>query len=455
MKLRYLHTAVAIMLLTLVYSCSPDRNHLLDNIPSDMSSVILVNAKQINESAPDLDLGAEFEILQLSGAEIYAVAAQSASTGVAMAQCKDADAAVKGLTERGYTTATTQDDITIYTPSDNGTMVGITAEGLMLLPAGNPGSAEKWATELREMLARAAKSSFSGLKGPGNYLDNHKGLISTAIQSDIASRTYSTPEAPEAPADTLSWICANIVADGTDLGYEAQLLTTVGQQIEIPGFQTIDKTFLNYAPAGSQVAFAAGLTRNIDWSILEQVVLSTVGRSQRSMVRMIFPFLLEIDGTVAMAIASTNPEGLTADSNPDNTRILLMVHLPQEAIDNLLELTNANLESAIDPSRSGNGLYAYNVGTTTVYLGSVDGYLTFANYPLSEGGNTDLAPTFSGKNAALYVNMPNMQEVSARVPEGVGAIFTSQLDDNRMEGRVQLTNSKIGILTLINDIMKK
>lgn len=304
------------------------------------------------------------------------------------------------------------------------------------------------AKTVKTALDQAKKNPLGKIEGVAHHLGG-QGLIRIATVSQIsAGGDDNTAEAQQ----TL-WNAASVTSEGQTLTINYSLIKGDGEKQTFKGLQTINPAVLAYVPAGMTVAAAAGVTPEFDWSVLGQLAALTGDFQTQAMLSAAMPYLTSIDGTVLLAAGPAN-EDAYSDLDPGNWRFILMAHLSQEKVNQLLGMVRtmcftAGITPREDPRTGSLIIPQYGMD---MHMGNIDGYFTVANFPIDDTNNNDLAPLFVNQQAAAQVNLPRLSDAMLFMPDwGVDARMQMAGTDARVT--VSLPGSKGSVLGNLLQLM--
>ena len=223
-----------------------------------------------------------------------------------------------------------------------------------------------------------------------------------------------------------------------------------GETVEVKGMQPINPAVLAYIPASCNFVVAAGLTPEFDWKGVISALNPFIVRDfqMQGMVAMLTPFLQALDGTVILAAGPANDDAYT-DMEPGNWQFVLMAHLPQEKINQVMKMVRtAMFQAGISPTEEKDGVMVVPQYGMNFYIGNVDGYLAVSNLPFENTRNNSLAPMFVNKEAAATVEIPSLKAISAGAPS-FGVKLTINMEGSKGKAELSLPGSDKPILETI------
>lgn len=278
------------------------------------------------------------------------------------------------------------------------------------------GTQKELAKLVDKELKKADKESIEKLEGIKNAFAANK-LLTMAIpaktlaDNGIVSLTNDMKDA---------WGVMSIYIQNNQVLMEGSGMKGDGREVEMPGSTPITNAVLNYVPQQAALVVAMGIGPNYPWDNLTSALELGAGRDAAAMGGTILPYLKSIDGTVMFSATPRSAESYYTGMNNflDNWNVLFMAHMPQSSINDITDMANTWLTAAGLPVEYGDDNMTYTaIDGTPVMYGNLDGYFTFANYPVQAGQQNQLAPIFDGTVAAGYFNLPNCQMASPYAPD--------------------------------------
>lgn len=438
---------LAVLILgALASSCSKD-SALFEPIPSDSEMVGVIRAKAILEQA-----GCKFEggkavvPEELSSAKLPDLAGFVAALD-SKAVCDFNQLAIASKDGRFYMTMLVDSkdkfveaagDFVEWTDEENGYKCGLVkGGGGLLLDENRVWFTSESADRLKKFTESAGKGSVTALSGVMAAFDRGN-LV------DMAARQQNA--APSAEESRWATVAVNI--KDNKITYASELIKADGATEKFEGVQPINPAVLGYIAPECTLAFAAGLTKDVDWSMLEALCIARGGFQAKAMLGVIMPYLQSIDGTVMFAAGPANDQAYT-DMEPGNWRFIAMVHMPQEKINEIIgTIRTMAFRNGISLPQSENGVITVQQYGMDLHVGNVDGYLAVSNYPFSPNHQNSLAPVFEGKNGAAVFTLPSFRLISPTAP-AFGIDCKLQCGDSDISGEVSLKGTNEPILFAI------
>lgn len=285
--------------------------------------------------------------------------------------------------------------------------------------------------DVKAFLKSAEKSSIESLEGVRESLlaDNMLNMTFSVGSTDKKAQTADSK-------NTARWISANFIFNENKLLVDLGYMEADGTPVDIPGLKPVNPAVLSYIPGDMMFAMALGITPEFRWDILSKMVNKTHNFGAISLFSMAMPYLSSIDGTLMVA-AKPLTEGEPTSPDLDTWQVVAMVHLSQEKINEIMDTLRTMLFTAgVIPEMTDNGLLRIRNITNSFYIGNVDGYLAFSNFPIQSGCQNSLSPVFEGKNGACVLNLPTLRIIDDNFP-AVGAQVNLQCEPSG--GRIEAT----------------
>lgn len=444
MKIKPIFFVSAAGLLLMLASCSPRHASMLDLVPADCHSVTMVRTSALGDLS---ELPAVWLLMSRTGSQYIMDVTDSGGHGYVMAKVDDSAAWRDSLLTYGYEpTGTEHGQVEVYySDSALPEYVAVTDDGVVAVSRSWMSDKNRSGDGIAELLGQGRENPFTAVSGPAGYLDSEEGIVRTVMRQDCLGG-----DGEKLLTDTTRWICAALYDKSPDLEVKAEIMTSAGQEVELPGLQPIQSDFVRYVPDGTQLAFAVGLTPQFDLSAIERLATAGVDRGTAMAMRMALPFLRELDGTVAIALA---PD-VDGDISP-RSKVLLMAHMPQAAVDKIIGMATDQFGEYAASARNSQGMLRFEIMDNTIlYIGSVDGCLTVCNYPLEDGGEAALGPVFDGGDAVLYINIPDLSTLGHGLPAAVSAEMRLVLADGRLNGKLSASGNDTNAIGVLYKLLK-
>lgn len=440
----------------LVTSCSKDAE-LLDAVPSDVENVGLVRMKSVLEQSgfkfgadgvsADSSVAAEGrfrELVDLTGA----MNASGVCDVDRMAWVKDHDGTfylTVLVADGDKFVEATAGEISWADAKDGfkqgewGGFTALTGDGRFWLT-----DAKEAVRSVKALQKRASKASVTLLTGVCEMLEG-EGLLNMALRRDVrkGGAKTSVSEIQES-----LWITLNCNVSYNMLTASSVTMQGDGKVVAADGLQPINPAVLGYIPASCNIACAVGLTPDFDWSVITQAVGTFGGFQARGMLSAVTPYLMSINGTVMFAAGPANDQAYS-DVDPGNWQFVLMARLPQEKINEIMNMVRSSMFMAgISPRMTDDGLMMVPQYGMNLYLGNVDGYFGLSNMPFDCTRQNELAPLFTGKDGALSVEIPSLRSLNPSAP-AFGLKLTGQTGEGSTTASLALTGVQQPILQAI------
>jgi hypothetical protein len=234
--------------------------------------------------------------------------------------------------------------------------------------------------------------------------------------------------------------CVSIKVDDSALSLSMQMISADGKVEEFAkGYSDIDTAFLRYVPTSYVAAAAVGLTPDFDSSMIGTMAAMLGGSDISTMAQMLMPVLSKVDGTLAIAVGPAGGAPAIADINIHTWNFLLMAHMAKDDIDATI--------SQLDMLTSQFGL--------EIYAENIDGYLVVSNREPEQGSESPLAEAFHSQRAALAVNIPAGGEIVKAFDLPWGFNGSVQLDKTALNIRLSLNGTDQGVLPALLEQLTK
>lgn len=455
-----LHKLPVIMLLTamavIISSCSR-QSELLDTIPADADVVAVADAKKLcQELGITLsDTGADIPPALKSG-----LFTDDRSRGVLdiLGRCEASGAAdistvaVVSTDGESFMTLPVNDWEKLkslgspwleWGEDTEGFHTGKIKDGMTILATGSQmwilNEDPKAPVIINKLLKAAEKHSVGKIDAIAQFLGGDK-MINIAIPAQNPLEEKDSGVSPET-----NWTLMGIEASENSLTADMEMVAETGEAIEMEGLQPVNPAVLSYVPEECSIAVAAGFTPRFDWDII--TTLTSIGGDfqTRAALSVIAPYLKSIDGTVMIAAAPANNESFS-DPNPGNWNFIMMAHMSQEKIDQILGMVRTMMFSAgISPKTDKDGIMVVPQYGTSLYIGNVDGYLAVATFPFSNDHNNSLTPIFEGKDAAGMLRVPSLSAISHNAPSW-GIDMKARIEGSKGNLTITLPGSEGSVL---------
>ena len=429
MKLLKIFTlgALSVMLAGLA-SCSKGGGELLDTIPADSKLVAMVNVRDVCKDAGvtfNAD-GAEYdpalqgkmgsragEVFGLIGrldandiADMEHVAVLSTASGEAYATF--------GISAFDSFREACGDRIS-WGEDAEGMHVG-TIEASTSVVASDT---QVWLTDrsstaakgVKELLKASGELPISKVTGIDRVLS-----AGSPVNIAVLNGTFDPKGGHDAALEAV-WSTATVTFPEGKLAVEWSQMKGDGEKVPLKGLQPINPAVLAYVDSDPMVAAAAGLTPEFDWKPLSGLAMLTGDFQKQAMLSVAMPYLTSIDGTVLLAATPVVADSF-ADPSPAGWRFVVMAHMPQDKINQLLSTVRTMcFTSGLTPSVDHKtGVMTIKQYGMNLHLGNIDGYFAVSNHPFSDTGNNSLAPQFTGKNGAARITLPSLAPLGPGLP---------------------------------------
>lgn len=310
-------------------------------------------------------------------------------------------------------------------------------------------SAAKAVDAVKELLKKASDKSLADVPAAADALSKDN-LMGIAVN-------WFTHE-KDGKKDTV-WSITACNVKGNKLKVASENKLGDGAAFSLEGVTDIDSKVLRYLPANSLYAGAVGLSDEFDWSGIFDMASAAVGATptDRAQMGMALPYLQGIDGTIAIGVGLA--EGETFDHAASRFDIkswqgIIMVHMKKQIADEIIKSVTAMVPQAgMTLTDAGNGLYLVNIEGVDVYFGTVDGYLTVANYkPQPVTGSSATADRLKGGEGCFYFEVPNFTFADTGLTFGL--TVTGKGSGNKSETEFVLTNTSADFFPTILGAIK-
>lgn len=446
---------LAVVMGMMITSCSK-KGELLDTIPANVNAVMMLDAKGLMENA-----GCKFTA---DGVELpESLKGMEASAGGLQTLGKLQAAGACDLSEVAVLVCDKQDIVCTFFINDwekfksitsslnweegndgysegriNGTpMLSDGTQGWIVI-GGNPYELVK---TLKEDAKKEPVTKLAGIKG---VLESEH-LFNLALSGMNFGATDNNVAQQETVWNVLS---ANVVDN--KIVATSKAMKGDGAVVEVKGMQPINPAVLSYLPSNFNFALAAGMTPEFDWKAVIGALTPMFANNfqMQGALAVLTPFLQALDGTVVLAAGPANEEAY-ADLDPTNWQFVMMAHLPQERINQVMSMIKNTLaQNGIAPIAERDGVMTIPQYGMEFYVGNVDGYLAIANIPFENTHNNSLAPLFVNKNAALSFELPTLKVFSPAAPAyGIKVAVDMQGSEGKAE--ISLPGARRPILETI------
>ncbi len=230
----------------------------------------------------------------------------------------------------------------------------------------------------------------------------------------------------------------------------SQAMKGDGEVVEVKGMRPINPAVLAYIPGSCNFVAAAGLTPEFDWKGVISALNPFMVRDfqMQGMMAMLTPFLQSLDGTVIFAAGPVN-DAAYSDMEPENWQFVLMAHLSQEKINQVMNMVRTTMfQAGISPIEEKDGVMVVPQYGMNFYIGNVDGYLAVSNLPFENTRKNSFAPMFVNKEAAATLEIPSLSVLSAGAPT-YGIRLTVNMEGSKGNAELSLPGAKAPILETI------
>lgn len=253
------------------------------------------------------------------------------------------------------------------------------------------------------------------------------------------------------------WVTCRAEFKQEEISLEISRVDSVGVKLSSKGLTNLmPSNFLNYLPSAEQICgmMAVGINgMEIDWQNSFASVINMVGVRAQGMLDYLLPFLVQIDGPVALGIALE--DGMDAsDLSLSSYRITGMVHMNPNGVRKALQTINSHLSWFGNRlTKSSDGSLTLDMGDYKAYAGSADNYLIVSNSPIEKSvGLESLSTTLAGEcKGGLYMDIKSLRDLGPGFPEW-GIKITGQYRDDILRMTLKLSNSDKPILQALLDM---
>lgn len=299
------------------------------------------------------------------------------------------------------------------------------------------------------LLSLKADASMARLVGIADYLSGEAALkvaVHPSAINPMASGSH-----------TSAWSCVSMKIENSVIGLDLKMMESDGKPLLLAsGMQELDSDFLRYVPQSYVFAIAAGFTPEFKWQEIIGAVSLLMGPSNSSYISVIAPVLSKIDGTVAVAAGPAAGAPAVANIGLDTWDILVMVHLPQNDVDNALSMLKSYASlGGLKMTTEGNVTVATLPDGTKIYAGNVDGYLAVSNREFDANGANSMTDVFLSKQAAMSLSIPAGSEIVKAFDLPCGFEFTVQMSAYNVHARISLNGSDRRVLPTLMELAVK
>lgn len=402
-------------------SCSSHDNALESVIPADAQLVVNINvekiASELNISIKDgavvlpPELNSSLSGQQLKSLATFAQAidldncnaymlAFSDGNPMAVASVKDAAKFQELLSANQFEK---QESISGFDVYAQGSSLVIVRNDVIWVPS-IQSSPEQAVEKIKTDLKLAEERSIADVECVNKHFAQEN-LLNLAINN-----SWLAGEKPE--KDGGVWSLTGISVKDNELVFTSANQWADASPFTVKGFTDINASVLQYVPANASMAFAAGLSNQIDWNAMLKPMLSmaNLGLGQQAQMQLAVEYLKMLDGTIMGAAAVDGPWAMDTFNSPQSLNFILMAHMDQKNLDGTLaSLSALASQSGMPVADEGNNLRSVSVNGMTIYFGATDGYLTIASRkPSPNQGNAALTANFNGKQQAFALSIPSL-----------------------------------------------
>lgn len=451
---------VALIIGLMTVSCSK-KSELLDTIPADVKCVAMMDVKGMLENAGAKFTSEGIEVPEaLNGTDVSGLITLGKLHAAGACDISEIALIVYGKQELVFTFFVTdwekfktitsslnwEEGNDGYTEGRvNGVPVLSDGTQCWMVIGSNP---YETVNSLRES---AKKEPISKLAGISGVLESDH-LLNLAL----SQMTYGDTDNNTAQQLTI-WQTLSASVSDNKIVATAQSMKGDGEKSTVKGMQHINPAVLSYVPANFNFALAAGFTPEFDWATATSALSSMFARNfqMQGAIAMLTPFLKAIDGTVLLAAGPSSEESYK-DLDPSGWQFLLMAHLPQERINQVMTMIRGSLaQNGISPIDERDGVMTIPQYGMEFHVGNVDGYLALSNIPFENTRQNSLAPMFVNKDAAMTLEIPSLQLFSESAP-AYGLKIKVEMGESEGKAEISLPGAKLPILeTLLNTIYDK
>ncbi len=456
-SLKSLFLMAGILLSFVVTSCSKDQSELLGTVPADVTWVQTLDLKKLltdagcTFSGNEVQLTPQISRLLDNDAELLSVIS-SLSTAIDMehivlfgdanvpAICTfmitDHEAFTSCIESSSLESDEGSDGYDLYTGYLRTALVVKDNQGWVMQTS----SPVKKVKNISESAADASIMSLDGI------LDFLRGSNIANIAIAKTGMMLGT--------QTDSWTCIDVDIESNILAANIVNMEADGKVIPVETLQTINTDFLRYVPSDFTLAFAAGLTDDINWNSAATTATMVGGYRLRGFFDTLIPFLKQIDGTVSFAAGARTPD-VWYNPTLNNAGFIFMAHMPQDAVDDALRTIAqfAGQAGISVTTEQPSGQLVANINGATLRAGNVDGCLTLANIPIEPTHSNSLNTDFLSKKAALSFTIPELSQLTRGADFGVK--FTAGVESERIHARLSLIGTDDPILEKLLSLMAR
>ncbi len=447
---------LAVMILGFVVSSCSKKGELLDSIPANVNAVAVMDVKGVLENAgckftaEGLELSASLKNADIDDDIFKVIGKLNANNASDLS-----DVAIVVDAKRNMAVTFLVNDVNKFKEitedcdwddGENGYEEGSADNAKLLLDdhqcwivlAGNPYEMVK---ALRD---EAKKEPITRLAGVTGVLESDN-LFNFAM----STMTFGSTDNNVAQQETV-WNVMSANVKENKIVAESRAMKGDGEVIKVKGMQPINPAVLAYLPANFNFALAAGLTPEFDWKAVIGAITPMFANNfqMQGALAMLTPFLQSLDGTVVLAAGPANDDAYD-DVNPENWQFVMMAHMPQERINQMMNMIKSTLaQNGIAPKSERDGVMTIPQYGMDFYVGNVDGYLAIANIPFENTRNNSLAPMFVNKDAALCIDLPSLNLLSPAAPS-YGLKVDVNMQGSEGKAEISLPGAKYPVLETI------
>lgn len=398
-------------------SCTPDRGRILDLLPADSRAVAVINTDKLADEVPASSLGSMSVLASGAADGIVAFVSSSNAAQYSVMIPRNSGAFASALADSGYTSVADGAFDVYSRPGSSDIVVARDGSAVWQTDISRP--AEFVASQLQS----ASSASVKSLKGVAEYIFSEPGTVTGAV----SQRAFGSA-VPSSSSEC--WYCFSGKQADKILSIDFSMMEASGKPVDIKGVQTLSTDFLRYVPQAPGVFAAVGLTDQVDWDAAGRMVTSFAGTGVANYINALMPYLKAIDGTVALAVMPKTPENTASWLDPSAWNLFLMARMPQSQVKDALNtvVLLANMGGA-RISDVADGIKSIVLNDMTFYAGMVDGNFTLSTYLPDGKAQNSLAPVFSGKNGAMYSDLPATVAFPGGELQNARMNLTIQLED--------------------------
>lgn len=283
-----------------------------------------------------------------------------------------------------------------------------------------------------ESLVSARASHFGAFNGVREFLDGDNAV-------NIAVNCGNSMLSVFGGSDR--WFCVAFKVNSRSVSAVGEVMDRDGRTDSIGGsFDVIDTDFLRYTPERSSVVMAFG---KYDGNV----------RALGALLGRFAPIYLEqADGTTSLcAMPVSGKAEAVAEQTPGSWSVQTMVHVPESqlsvGIDQYAAAANVGVRQ-IDSNQ-----WAYATDSAEYYYGSYDGYLVFStNREISGRFNNEFTEDFSGKRAAIVIDIPAGSVLATAWKLPYGLTFKLSVDAMSWKARINFTGTDMPAFKALLDL---